>query len=75
MKTFDFNNPEDARKFLTGFRMPNGSIILYIEDENGTRINLSEAADETVCIFASKIYADLYNKPGSRCYYEEPTIN
>lgn len=76
MREFDFNKPEDARRFLTGFRLPNGTQILYIENAKGQRIMLDKATDAQICQYASQIYEDFYMAKGAKpCYYEEPTQN
>lgn len=70
----DFNKPEDAKRFLRGFRMPNGAKITAVHLANGKEVLLREATDEQIMQYATQTYEDLYEPEGSKCYFEEETI-
>lgn len=72
--SFDFNKPEDARRFLKGLRMPNGNVLAYIEDIKGKLISIDRASSTEICDYATKIFNDFYNKKGSQFRYVEPAV-
>jgi hypothetical protein len=71
----DFNKPEDARRFLRGFRMPSGQPIMYVETVGGLKVVLDEATDEQAMQFADEIFSTLYSAPDSRCSFEEELLH
>lgn len=72
---FDFNRPDHARRFLKGFRMPNGAKIEFVQTKKGDRVSLIDATDDQITQYASQIYSDLYEPQGSPYYFEEELVN
>ena len=75
-KKFDFNKPEDARKFIRDFRMPNGARLTFVDLANGTRVDVYSATDQEAMQIATQIYAQVY-QPGIKegFYCEETPIH
>lgn len=73
-RELDLTNPDHARRFLRGFRLPNGAKVLEVTLEDGRVVDLTTASDEQICMYASQIYTAMYAARGSKCYYEEDPL-
>lgn len=72
---FDLSNASDARRFMRGFRMPNGARLEVVYLSNGTNLEVCLATDSEVMQIASQIYKELYQPcRGEHYYYEEELV-
>jgi hypothetical protein len=58
MKTYDFNNPKDAREYLAGAHLGEDKPITYIETSK-RRIDFNNCTDEEACDAATILYEQI----------------
>lgn len=59
---FDFNKPEDARKFLFGLKSADGRSVTGFNTADGEWKDFSDLNDEDAMDRASELYVDWYKK-------------
>lgn len=67
--SMDLTDPAQARRFIAGFRMPQGQRVLYVTLADGSALELAKATDDQAVSCASQLYTTLYDKGVG--YFEE----
>jgi hypothetical protein len=70
-QVFDLRDPNDARRFMRGFRLPDGGMLSEITLDGKDDITIETATDEEIVRVAAQVYQELYEPDWSNCYFEE----
>lgn len=70
----DLTNPAEARRFVRGLRMPDGTKVTKIRTEDGAWHELATTPDSLITKFASQLY-DCYINRENGFYFEEELMH
>ena len=70
----DFMNPKDCRRFMRGFRLPEGNAVDQVETESGKTIRIKDATDQQIVNIANQIYDRFYTKLEG-CHFVEEQLH